>query len=190
MSSYKKRRQEIIKNWLDGKEDDEYDVIPTKIDGKYILRPKNKPSYDGSAINIARNSEQNVPENIPEEQNVHEENIQENNPQEQNIQEKIPEENISEKIPKQNYKADILKQLELMNESFNKFNEERRIKQEKKQKKKEMKRMIYKEFAKNKVMVEGSSDEETNEPQVVYLEKPAPIRIRRRLNLLNGPNSR
>lgn len=183
MSSYKKRRQEIIKNWLDGKEDDEYDVIPTKIDGKYILRPKNKPSYDDSAIHIAQNSEQNVPEeNIPQEQNVPEEN----NPQEQNISEKIPE----EKIPKQNYKADILKQLELMNESFNKFNEERRIKQEKKQKKKEMKRMIYKEFAKNKVMVEGSSDEETNEPQVVYLEKPAPIRIRRRLNLLNGPNSR
>lgn len=58
MSSYKKRRQEIIKNWLDGKEDDEYDVIPTKIDGKYILRPKNK------------NSEQNVPEENIQEQNA------------------------------------------------------------------------------------------------------------------------
>lgn len=174
MSSYKKRRQEIIKNWLDGKEDDEYDVIPTKIDGKYILRPKNKPQE----------------QNVPEENNPQEQNVPENIPQEQNISENIPEEQIQEKIPKQNYKADILKQLELMNESFNKFNEERRIKQEKKQKKKEMKRMIYKEFAKNKVMVEGSSDEETNEPHVVYLEKPAPIRIRRRLNLLNGPNSR
>ena len=39
-------------------------------------------------------------------------------------------------------------------------------------------------------MVEGSDEEiDDSEPQVVYIEKPAPIRIRRRLNLTDkyGP---
>ena len=73
-----------------------------------------------------------------------------------------------------------------MNESFNAFNEERRLKKERKQKKKEMKQLIHKEFVKNRVMVEGSDEEEVeSEPQIVYVEKPAPVRIRRRLNLLD-----
>ena len=178
MSSYRRRRQEIINNWLEGKESDEFDVIPTQTEGKYILRPKKK------AVEEVKNTEPEVKENNVPEENVSEEPISEQN---------IPEETEIKNEPvieKPNYKQDILNQLKLMNESFNAFNEERRLKKEKKQKKKEMKQLIHKEFVKNRVMVEGSDEEEIDpEPQVVYIEKPAPIRIRRRLNLTDkyGP---
>lgn len=186
MSSYKRRRQEIINNWLEGKESEDYDVIPTHTEGKYILRPKKK------AVEEVKNIEENVKENNIPEQNVSQENISEEN----NVSEEQTEfargssrtrENVSEPVvEKHNYKRDILNQLKLMNESFNAFNEERRLKKEKKQKKKEMKQLIHKEFVKNRVMVEGSDEEEVeSEPQIVYVEKPAPVRIRRRLNLLD-----
>lgn len=186
MSSYKRRRQEIINNWLEGKESEDYDVIPTHTEGKYILRPKKK------SVEEVKNIEENVKENNIPEQNVSEEN----NSEENNVSEEQTEfargssrtrENVSEPVvEKHNYKRDILNQLKLMNESFNAFNEERRLKKEKKQKKKEMKQLIHKEFVKNRVMVEGSDEEEVeSEPQIVYVEKPAPVRIRRRLNLLD-----
>ena len=178
MSSYRRRRQEIINNWLEGKESDEFDVIPTQTEGKYILRPKKK------AVEEVKNIEENI-----KEQNIPEENVSEEPISEQNIPEETEIKN-EPVIEKPNYKQDILNQLKLMNESFNAFNEERRLKKEKKQKKKEMKQLIHKEFVKNRVMVEGSDEEEIDpEPQVVYIEKPAPIRIRRRLNLTDkyGP---
>ena len=190
MSSYKRRRQEIINNWLEGKESEDYDVIPTHTEGKYILRPKKK------AVEEVKNTEQNNTEQNVSEENVSEENISEEN----NVKNNVSEENVSERttstressrtrepvVEKHNYKRDILNQLKLMNESFNAFNEERRLKKEKKQKKKEMKQLIHKEFVKNRVMVEGSDEEEVeSEPQIVYVEKPAPVRIRRRLNLLD-----
>ena len=186
MSSYKRRRQEIINNWLEGKESEDYDVIPTHTEGKYILRPKKK------AVEEVKNIEENVKENNIPEQNVSQENISEEN----NVSEEQTEfargssrtrENVSEPVvEKHNYKRDILNQLKLMNESFNAFNEERRLKKERKQKKKEMKQLIHKEFVKKRVMVEGSDEEEVeSEPQIVYVEKPAPVRIRRRLNLLD-----
>ena len=187
MSSYKRRRQEIINNWLEGKESEDYDVIPTHTEGKYILRPKKK------AVEEVKNIEENVKENNIPEQNVSQEEQTEfargSSRTRENISEEnnVSEENVSEPgVEKHNYKLDILNQLKLMNESFNAFNEERRLKKEKKQKKKEMKQLIHKEFVKNRVMVEGSDEEEVeSEPQIVYVEKPAPVRIRRRLNLLD-----
>ena len=85
---------------------------------------------------------------------------------------------------------EILEQLKLLNEYKQK-------KLEKKAKKKEIKKVIRKEFVKNKVLVENSdeSDDETvyvppPEPQKIYIQKPPPIRTRRRINLLqrNGLN--
>ena len=69
-----------------------------------------------------------------------------------------------------------------------KLEDYKKRKAEKKAKKKEMKHIIHKEFAKNRVMVEESDDEteyRNTDPQIVYVEKPAPVRIRRRLNLLD-----
>ena len=190
MSSYRKRRQEIIDNWLEGKENDEYDVIPTQTEGKYILRHKQKQTKDTEQISSARGSfgtreQTTVQEDIKTENNDEESKIEESNVSEEPV-------DVNAEPVKNNpanssdLSMEILNQLKLMNGSFNEFNEERRRKQEKKAKKKEMKRIIHKQFAKNRVMIEGSDEEENEvEPQVVYIEKPAPVRIRRRLNLLD-----
>ena len=197
-----KKREEIINNWLEGKDNDEYDVVPTKNEGKYIIRHKVK--------NI-NNSEEPIPEPIKSalrsvngfaEETISEEPIPEPISEETIPEEPIPEETIPEKTikPKQNKIRsipestnpvgfnEILNQLKNIQTSFNELNEERRRKQEKKAKKKEMKHIIHKEFAKNRVMVEESDDEteyRNTDPQIVYVEKPAPVRIRRRLNLLD-----
>ena len=60
---------------------------------------------------------------------------------------------------------------------------------EKKEKKKEIKKVVRKEFIKNKVLVEDSDDDTVNiappEPQKIYVQKPPPLRVRRRVNLLD-----
>lgn len=196
-----KKREEIIQNWLQGRESDEFDVIPTKNEGKYIIRHKVKNNHSASGRALSGESESNISEeneteqNISETPDIQEQNIQEQNIQEQNIPEQTYNEPESFKHKKQqSFKldhglgTDILNQLKNIQSSFHEFNEERRKKQEKKAKKKEMKHIIHKEFAKNRVMIEDSDDDEeykNNEPQIVYVEKPAPIRTRRRLNLLN-----
>ena len=89
---------------------------------------------------------------------------------------------------------------ELTNEILNQLkliNDDRRARDEKKQKKKELRRAIHKEFARSRVMVEDRSDEEhalhasrspgwaAEPPQPIVIERPPPIRVRRRLNLLD-----
>ena len=37
-----KKRMEIIKRFLDGDEDPDYEVIPTVTNGKYFVRPRKK----------------------------------------------------------------------------------------------------------------------------------------------------
>lgn len=179
-----KKREEIINNWLEGKDNDEYDVIPTKNEGKYIIKHKVK----NNKIEINNSETNNSEESIPEE-TIPEETIPEPIPESNNVKQKTKPKQIEMKNNDYNtISSEILNQLKNIQSSFNELNEERRRKQEKKAKKKEMKHIIHKEFAKNRVMVEESDDEteyRNNDPQIVYVEKPAPVRIRRRLNLLD-----
>ena len=188
-----KKREELINNWLQGKDDDEFDVIPTKNEGKYIIRHKTK-NNNISEQTVSEPSdipEQPIPEQTISEPNNAEitEDITENNAEiKQTPVKNTRTKSMKESPSQQNLTLDILNQLKNIQSSFHEFNEERRKKQEKKAKKKEMKHIIHKEFAKNRVMIEDSDDDEeykNNEPQIVYVEKPAPIRTRRRLNLLN-----
>ena len=188
-----KKREELINNWLQGKDDDEFDVIPTKNEGKYIIRHKTKNNNisEQTISEPSDISEQPIPEQTISEPNnaAITEDITENNAEiKQTPVNNTRTKSMKESPSQQNLTLDILNQLKNIQSSFHEFNEERRKKQEKKAKKKEMKHIIHKEFAKNRVMIENSDDEEeykNNEPQIVYVEKPAPIRTRRRLNLLN-----
>ena len=69
------------------------------------------------------------------------------------------------------------------------LNEYKMKKLEKKEKKKEIKKVVRKEFIKNKVLVEDSDDDDVvniaPEPQKIYVQKPPPLRVRRRVNLLD-----
>lgn len=37
------KRQQIIKKWLQGIDDPEFEVFPTKKEGKYIVKKRTKP---------------------------------------------------------------------------------------------------------------------------------------------------
>ena len=39
------KRLQLINKWLRGIEDDDYEVFPTKTDGKYIVRPRKKKEH-------------------------------------------------------------------------------------------------------------------------------------------------
>ena len=43
------KRLQVIQNWLNGKDDDEWEVFPTKTEGKYFVKPrKNKLKRDNN----------------------------------------------------------------------------------------------------------------------------------------------
>ena len=189
------KRQEIINNWLNGVEDPEYEVVPTKAEGKYIVKTReNKPlavgipnsdsaemqvatKRDDKSQTAARPNGRAADTATPEDKNIEtDESLAEN-----------PNDSECEKPTNQTTSHDYISfDRELTNEILNQLkmiNDDRKARDEKKQKKKELRRAIHKEFARSRVVVEGSSDEE--EPQPVYIERPPPIRVRRRLNLLD-----
>ena len=190
MSIRGKKREEYVREWLEGKENPDVEVIPTKKEGKYIVRERVK-------VEPVKVGEENA--------EMKDEKSELNNTEKNTAPE--PENNIvpEPEIIKNNNSGiglEILEQLKLLNEYKQK-------KLEKKAKKKEIKKVIRKEFVKNKVLVENSdeSDDETvyvpppggftasasfarPEPQKIYIQKPPLIRTRRRINLLqrNGLN--
>lgn len=176
------KRQEIIDNWLNGVEDPEYEVVPTRAEGKYIVKQRtgNKtlvtgiPNSDTPETQLASQQDQ---KSTPEEENSIDKVVSDENDKNHDSETPI------ESTPSRDY---ISFDRELTNEILNQLkmiNDDRKARDEKKQKKKELRRAIHKEFARSRVVVEGSSDEE--EPQPVYIERPPPIRVRRRLNLLD-----
>ena len=171
MSIRGKKREEYVREWLEGQENPDVEVIPTKKEGKYIVRERVKNS-------VAETEDQNT--------KTQDEKTELNNTEKNTAPEpEIIKDDNAEIIKNNNgIGLEILEQLKLLNEYKQK-------KLEKKAKKKEIKKVIRKEFVKNKVLVENSdeSDEETvyvppPEPQKIYIQKPPPIRTRRRINLL------
>ena len=184
MSIRGKKREEYVKEWLDGKENPDIEVIPTKVEGKYIVRErvknksaeiKDEKSETASRLRTSSETEAEKSENNnTPENNVHENNIPINN---------VPESNVPvNNVPEPNISLEILAQLKMLNEYKMK-------KLEKKEKKKEIKKVVRKEFVKNKVLVEDSDDDDVvsipPEPQKIYVQKPPPLRVRRRVNLLD-----
>ena len=178
MSIRGKKREEYVREWLEGKENPDVEVIPTKKEGKYIVRERVK-------VEPVKVGEENA--------KVEDEKSELNNTEKNTaLEPEIIKDDNAEIIKNNNsgIGLEILEQLKLLNEYKQK-------KLEKKAKKKEIKKVIRKEFVKNKVLVENSdeSDDETvyvppPEPQKIYIQKPPPIRTRRRINLLqrNGLN--
>ena len=172
MSIRGKKREEYVREWLEGKENPDVEVIPTKKEGKYIVRERVKNSVAESEDQNTKSQDEKTELNNTEKNTTPE--------PENNI---VPESDVKNNNP--GIGLEILEQLKLLNEYKQK-------KLEKKAKKKEIKKVIRKEFVKNKVLVENSdeSDEDTvyvppPEPQKIYIQKPSPIRTRRKINLLD-----
>ena len=180
------KRQEIIDNWLNGVEDPNFEVVPTRAEGKYIVKQRtgsNKTlmtentNNSPSETHIASKQDDNSQTAAPEANNSTNKAVSAENDKNEE------EEETTMESPMQNY---VSFDRELTNEILNQLkliNDDRRARDEKKQKKKELRRAIHKEFARSRVMVEDSSDEEP--PQPIIVERPPPIRVRRRLNLLD-----
>ena len=180
------KRQSIIDNWLNGVEDPNFEVVPTRAEGKYIVKQRSNsdkthamgiPNSDTAETHIASKQDDNSQIAKQEVENSTNKAVSAENDKHNE------EESIDEPLPSRDY---ISFDRELTNEILNQLkliNDDRRARDEKKQKKKELRRAIHKEFARSRVMVEDSSDEEP--PQPIIVERPPPIRVRRRLNLLD-----
>ena len=179
-----KLRQQYIDNWLEGHEDPDVEVKPTRIDGKYIVRYKNLPEPP-KQFNPPANTPSEVQDQKPKAAEV----IPNNESSDDNSNES------SADIPNESncvaaYKADpahgganvqpdimqeILEQLKIIND-------ERHAKELKKAKKKELQQAIRKEFVRHRVLVEDPDPAPEPTPQTVYIDRP-PIKMRRRLDL-------
>lgn len=201
MSVRGKKRAEVIQKWLDGEDDPEFEVKPTKNEGKYIVKRRMLENVqtvttddneldNGSDISneskIAESRETKVREGLVR--------VKDNNTEMKDKDTKVKvvkTETKDEKSKVKNNKnsvisSEILKELRLMGE------ENRRIR-EKKEKKKEIKHAVQKQLSKKpKVQPkEQSSDYEYYEdeepqpmPQPIVQYEPQ-LKIRRRINLLD-----
>lgn len=191
------KRQSIIDNWLNGVEDPNFEVVPTRAEGKYIVKQRSNsdkthamgiPNSDTAEMQVAPKQDDNSqtaarPSGRAADTATPEANNSTNKGTSAENDKHNEEESIDEPPPSRDY---ISFDRELTNEILNQLkmiNDDRRARDEKKQKKKELRRAIHKEFARSRVMVEDSSDEEP--PQPIVIERPPPVRVRRRLNLLD-----
>ena len=192
-----KKRMEIIKNFIEGKEDPEYEVIPTVTDGKYFVRPR-KNRKEGSTDEQS-DEEQSVEEQAQRGEEIHEK--QKQKPKPKSVRNQKLESRYEQKQDQQIYDPtisyQILEQLKLLGE-------EQRLKRTKKEQKKLVKHQIQKQLKQKHKREQESSDEydydyeavEEEQPKNVYKERAQgaidpqrgqhifqPIVLRRKVNL-------
>ena len=168
-----KKRMEIIKNFLEGKDDPKYEVIPTVTEGKYFVRPR-KDKKDCSEGEEQSEGEE---EEIQEKQKLkHEQKLKQKQKPEQKQKLESKPETSFQQIYDPTISYQILEQLRLLGE-------EQRLKREKKEQKKLVKYQIRKQL-KSREKEETSDeydyeiDEEQPKKQVFQ-----PTVLRRKINL-------
>ena len=185
-----KKRQEVIERWLKGEEDPNYEVIPTRVDGKYIVRPREQQTSSDirkTSPEIRKPSQVSVEnteaakrflaasecskEEEDEYYEYEEEEIEKPKP--------VTKKPKSRTLKGENIQLEMLKQLRILGE-------ESLRKRAKKERKKETRHIIRKELSRRHPIQYSDDDYEdeyeVEEPQVVV--RP-PIYARRRINLLS-----
>ena len=179
------KRMKIIQEYLNGKEDPDYEVFPTKKEGKYIVKKRDK-----NLQSEADTPEQPVPEETGEEEPAHEEAAPEpvedvpKAPLKKPAPKKVapPKETKNEFDPTIN--LEILNQLRTLGEELK---QERQAKQQKKLIKQTVQNQMYKQQYRNQyIEQEPVYEEEVYEeaPEQVMIPMAKPTYIRRRLNLI------
>lgn len=178
-----KLRTQYINEWLEGVENPDVEVKPMRDEGRFIVRYKNtqngtadqnvtEPSSEAPAEIEAADTNSN---NQPVETVV--KAPEENKPTAQS--DEVRQRRASDEVGDEGNNNEILTQI------FNQLriiNEERHAKQLRKEQKKELQHAIRKEFVRHRVLVEDPDPRP--EPEPVYIDR-TPVRMRRRLNLLN-----
>ena len=199
-----KKRMEIIKKFIDGEEDPDYEVIPTVTEGKYIVRqrngskgslrdkvPKDKETGGkGQKAKQKTKDDNKISDGQSDEQSdddIDDQEIEEQKPKQKQSKLKQQKPKLKQQVVKQSEQVfydptisyQILEQLKLLGE-------EQRLKRTKKEQKKLVKHQIRKQL-KQKEQEQESSDSEEYDYEVVDEEpkqvfRPTPLR--RRVNLI------
>ena len=181
-----KKRMEIIKKFIDGEEDPDYEVIPTVTEGKYFVRPrKGSKSKNKSQKSKQETKDDNKITDKSDEQSdddIDDETIEE---QKQKQKNKKKEPKLKQQVVKKSEQVfydptisyQILEQLKLLGE-------EQRLKRTKKEPKKLVKHQIRKQLKQKEQEQESSGSEEYDyevvdeEPKQLF--KPTPLRRRKK----------
>ena len=206
-----KKRMEIIKKFIEGEEDPDYEVIPTVTEGKYFVRPrkgtksKNKSQKskqetkddnkitdksEGALLPGSSSLEQSD-DDIDDDVNDEAIEKQKQNGLSEPLRDKVPKNNKKE--PK--LKQQVVKKSEQVFhdptisyqilEQLKLLGEEQRLKRTKKEQKKLVKHQIQKQLRRKEPEPESSSSEEYDyevvDEEPKQIFKPTPLR--RRVNL-------
>ena len=201
---------EIIKKFLEGEEDPDYEVIPTVTEGKYFVRPrkgsksKNKSQKSKQETKddnkITDKSDEQSDDDIDDDVNDEAIEEQKQNGLSEPLRDKVPKNKKKEpklKQQKPKLKQQVVKQSEQVFydptisyqilEQLKLLGEEQRLKRTKKEQKKLVKHQIRKQLKRKEEQEQESSDSEEYDYEVIDEEpkqvfRPTPLR--RRVNLI------
>lgn len=195
MTQYVKgtKRLAIIKRWLQGIDDPDYDVLPTRKEGRYIVKKRSceptSSEHQDDIVDNESDSNEDITDNDDEDDSEHKQPKQLHNPIRKQLHNPI------HKQPKQqstsNSRTDSTVNLEIL-EQLKQLGNEIRGKRERKEQKQLIKHVVEKQLSKKKVRPEQCDkveynyeyDNEDNEDlrTADSLEQPQPTfksRIRR-----------
>ena len=207
MTQYVKgtKRLAIIKRWLQGIDDPDYDVLPTRKEGRYIVKKRSceptSSEHQDDIVDNESDSNEDIPDNDDEDDSPEARRSREDEEHKQPKQLKQPHKqpkqlhNPIHKQPKQqstsNSRTDSTVNLEIL-EQLKQLGNEIRGKRERKEQKQLIKHVVEKQLSKKKVRPEQCDkveysyeyDNEDNEDlrTADSLEQPQPTfksRIRR-----------
>ena len=168
------KRLQVIQNWLNGREDPDWDVLPTKKENKYIVKRREQPLTKPS------------PEPLTKTETIEEKVVGQNSdlPEEPVKEIPKPKKPIIEEQPKQVYdptiNIEILNQLKLLGEEFK--NEKAKKEQKKMIKdviQKQMRKPYYPQYTQSQYFQEPNQIEDESEEEPIPVIPPQPIRRRR-----------
>lgn len=145
------KRLAIIQRWINGHDDPNWEVLPTRKEGKYIVKKRTEPI------------EAEKVEETPEEENSEEEKVEETPPKPQKVA-KTPKPQMYDPT----INLEILNQLKLLGEEI-------RNKREKKEQKSMIKEVINKQMNKPRYVYQQAQEEQ---PEPEPLQMPINRRSR------------
>lgn len=165
MTQYVKgtKRLAIIKRWLQGIDDPDYDVLPTRKEGRYIVKKRSceptSSEHQDDIVDNESDSNEDIPDNDDEDDSEHKQPKQLHNPIRKQLHNPI------HKQPKQqstsNSRTDSTVNLEIL-EQLKQLGNEIRGKRERKEQKQLIKHVVEKQLSKKKVRPEQCDKVEYN----------------------------
>lgn len=184
------KRLQVIQNWLNGRDDDEWEVFPCRTEGKYIVKPRKEPHTNRHVEPIVKDDD-DEPADSPLENDAdgpvdeceHDEPTPDPKPFVRPKTKRSPP-----RTPPNNYEYDPTINLEILNQ-LKLLGEEFKIRREKKEQKRMIKEVVQKQISRPRMQYNyefiepeykqypntqpieppmESSNEPTQQPQQIY----------------------